>query len=445
MPKKILIFLANPVNAPGTRSNSELKEIKDIFDGNDDFSIESELATTVDNLYDALALHEPNIVHFIGHGKKNGLVLENTDGRKDTITIEELVDIFKEYSQNIECLFLNACHSITSAKAIVLHINCTIGMQDRIEDDTARKFAKKFYYAFRLENNCDKAFRYARKTVFRRFKDAEVIPQFLIKPENVEKNLQQAVKNNKSSLYLQIEFFKKEISGKYYTFRTWLFIASNNVREIKDVENVTLNGFSELIKETLESVTSDLASTDERLTIEFFLSKDLLNYPIEHYCPPDDFPIGKDHKVIIRSWERRIRPLWLNRCCLYWNSNKEKLQATPECCVIWADEIKNSCSKLDNGIIFFVLTSPPTEKVLIELIKAGTPIILWFRTKYPEKTLRRLKKYLLNKELKQLPELVRKVRVKFWEANNKKHTGYLSLLWEDTDRLPPKLQLQSPD
>ena len=436
--------MTNPINAPGIRPNPEFEEIRDTFEGNKHFSIISELATTFDKLYDALALHEPNIVHFIGHGKgENGLVLENSEGKKHLIQTDELIDIFKEYSQDIECLFLNACHSMIQAKAIASHIRCTIGMQGKIKDDMAREFARKFYYALRLENNYEKAFRYAHKTVFKRVKNSTVIPQIFFKDKETIKNKPQIIKNKKSSPYLQIELFKKEIAGKYYTFRAWLYIASNNVKEIKDVDNITLNDFSELIKETLESITSDLAAIDKRLTIEFFLSKDLLNYSIEHYCPPDDFPIGKDYKVVIRSWDRtRIKPCWLTRCCYYWNSNKEKLQATPKYCAIRADTIeKNFCLslKLDNGIIFFVLTSPPTKQVLIELIKEGVPIILWFRVKYSEQKLQQLRKRILTHKLEQLPELIRKIRVSTWENNNRKHTGYLSLLWEDTDRLPPDI------
>ena len=104
-------------------------------------------------------------------------------------------------------------------------------MQDKIKDDDAIEFTKRFYKALENLSNFDywKAFEYARDKVFKGVNYSKLIPQIIPKPEYAE-NSQQVV--NKISPYLLIEFFSDNKGGKDYTFQAWFY------KSVEDVENV---------------------------------------------------------------------------------------------------------------------------------------------------------------------------------------------------------------
>jgi hypothetical protein len=82
--------------------------------------------------------------------------------------------------------------------------------------------------------------------------------------------------------------------------------------------------------------------------------------------------------------------------------------------------------------MFFVLTSPYSNETLTEFIKAGAPVILWFRNEYLAELAAKIN---IPHKLLTLPELVRRIRTKLWEQE--KPIDELVLLWEDTSRTAP--------
>ncbi len=311
MPKKILIFVTNPTNIVGIRSNTELEEIKNIFKGSANFSIECELVTTFEKFCDDLFFYEPNIVHFIGHGKKNSLIFENGNGRKDLRTTEELVDILKKYSQNIECLFLSACYSIIPATTISKYINCTIGMQDKIKDSDAIEFTKRFYQALEKISIFDycKAFEYAHNKVFKGINYSKLIPQIIPKPEYAENSQQVA---NKISPYLLIDL---EPNNNKYKVQAWLFISSKNSENIYEKNEATkLNEIPKLLEEILD-IIDNWQINHNQLTIEFILPDNLLYHNVEHWEDGNGEPIGINYRVVLfGGFPLRFYPPYI---CIY--------------------------------------------------------------------------------------------------------------------------------
>ncbi len=175
MVKKILLLSANPTNTSKLRLDEEVREIEAGLKRakrRDEFKIISKLAVRVDDLRRALLDHEPQIVHFSGHGAgSQGLALENDSGQMQLVSASALARLFKLFPQ-IECVVLNACYSEVQAEAIHQHIDYVIGMNKAIGDQAAIKFAVGFYDALGAGRNIEDGFEFGCTSI-----DLESIPE----------------------------------------------------------------------------------------------------------------------------------------------------------------------------------------------------------------------------------------------------------------------------
>lgn len=148
---KILVLRSNPTNTSLLRLDEEVRGIKEELERaryRDRFEFINEGAVRVDDLSRALLQHKPDIVHFSGHGAgEQGLVLEDDTGTIQLVATEALSRLFKWARNTVKCVFLNACYSQIQAEAIHRNIDCVIGMNQAIGDQSAIKFAAKFYQA----------------------------------------------------------------------------------------------------------------------------------------------------------------------------------------------------------------------------------------------------------------------------------------------------------
>jgi hypothetical protein len=149
--KKILILTANPKNTDKLRLDEEVREIQaglERAQKREQFEIVTRWALRDIDLSRALLDHEPQIVHFSGHGAgEHGLALENDLGQMQLVSTESLAGLFELFKDTIECVVLNACYSEAQAEAIYQHIDCVVGMNKAIGDRAAIKFAVGFYDA----------------------------------------------------------------------------------------------------------------------------------------------------------------------------------------------------------------------------------------------------------------------------------------------------------
>ncbi len=162
MKTKILILASNP---QGTNSLELQKEIRDLTEvikrspDRDRFIIETKLAVRPQDLQSALLEVKPRIVHFCGHGEgERGLVIENNSGQTHLVSTEALADLFRHFSQQVECVVLNACYTQVQAEEIVKHINFVIGMRQPILDGSAIAFSAGFYGALGAGQSITKAY-----------------------------------------------------------------------------------------------------------------------------------------------------------------------------------------------------------------------------------------------------------------------------------------------
>ena len=95
---EILILSANPVDTERLRFDEEIREIEEGLRRarhRDRFSINSRLAVRLRDLRRALLDYQPRIVHFIGHGDKKGLMVEDELGNAVPISAEALSGLFE--------------------------------------------------------------------------------------------------------------------------------------------------------------------------------------------------------------------------------------------------------------------------------------------------------------------------------------------------------------
>ena len=176
--KKILILTANPKNTDKLRLDEEVREIQAGLERakkRDRFEIVTRWALRVDDLRRALLDHEPQIVHFSGHGAgEHGLALENSSGQMQLVSTESLVRLFKLFKDTIECVVFNACYSEAQAEAIHQHVDYVVGMNKAIGDRAAIEFAVGFYDALGAGRSYTDAYEFGCSAI-----DLEGIPESL--------------------------------------------------------------------------------------------------------------------------------------------------------------------------------------------------------------------------------------------------------------------------
>ena len=146
--KKILILTINPKDTGQLRLDEEVRQIKEalkLADRREQFEVVSEWALRTNDLHRHLLHHQPQIVHFSGHGTgEKGLAVEDKTGHAKLVSTATLERLFR-LCRGVECVLLNACYSAAQTEAIAKHVDYVIGMSQAIGDQAAIKFAEGFY------------------------------------------------------------------------------------------------------------------------------------------------------------------------------------------------------------------------------------------------------------------------------------------------------------
>jgi hypothetical protein len=182
---KILILSANPKDSNRLRLDEEVRRIELAMErarSRDWFEIIPKAAVQVEDLRRSLLDHNPQIVHFSGHGEAEGLVLETATGTTKLVTAAALARLFKAFQRTVRCVVLNACYSEAQAQAIRQHIPFVVGMNQAIGDRAAIEFATGFYDGLGAGRTIEDSFEMGCATL-----DLESIPEamipVLLKPE----------------------------------------------------------------------------------------------------------------------------------------------------------------------------------------------------------------------------------------------------------------------
>lgn len=159
---KILFLAANPLDTDRLRLDEEARAIDAALrqaEFCEQFILLSHWAVRINDLQELLLRHQPDIVHFSGHGSTaSEIILHNEQGKAVIVPAEALSHLFKVLKDNIRCVVLSACYSDDQATSIAQHIDCVVGMSDAISDEAARNFATAFYRALGYGRSVQTAF-----------------------------------------------------------------------------------------------------------------------------------------------------------------------------------------------------------------------------------------------------------------------------------------------
>ena len=170
--KTILILAANPASTARLRLDAEVRSIESALQHatkDTQFRLVQKGAVRLRDFYLAILEHQPQIVHFCGHGTGgNGIVLEDDTGQATLVGEDTLSQLFKLFAvKGVECVVLNACYSEVQAQAISQYIHYVVGMNQTIGDEAALAFAMGFYDALSAGETVEFAFNLARTQLIR--------------------------------------------------------------------------------------------------------------------------------------------------------------------------------------------------------------------------------------------------------------------------------------
>ncbi|KAK5635503.1 hypothetical protein RRF57_011215 [Xylaria bambusicola] len=162
-PVTVLLISADPRNASAARLDEERGALRRALretDFRDRINIENIHGCYVDDIQVALNDHQPDILHFIGHGDKAGLYLEDRDNMAKLVPMTAFADLLKQY-ETIRLVILGTCYSQYKGQCIADAVGSLISMEGPIRNRDAIKFSKEFYKAlgagYEIKESFDKA------------------------------------------------------------------------------------------------------------------------------------------------------------------------------------------------------------------------------------------------------------------------------------------------
>ena len=181
---KILFLAANPSATAKLRIDEEARAIDQALRLAEyrNFDIISHWALRIEDLQQLLLRHQPDIVHFSGHGAVGEIILQDASGQSIAVGATTLRNLFQVLKDNIRCVVLNACYSTPQAAAIAEVIDAVVGMSDAISDDAARQFSAAFYSALGYGRTVAEAFQLGCGLIDLRNLDEAQVPVLLPGP-----------------------------------------------------------------------------------------------------------------------------------------------------------------------------------------------------------------------------------------------------------------------
>ena len=110
-------------------------------------SLDPYLAASPDDLLEALDESPANVLHFMGHSEREGIVLAGEQNEAILIRTAALVMALEAAGERIKLVVLNSCKSMETARVLAGVCGCAIGMKQRIRDPAAWTFSRTFYRA----------------------------------------------------------------------------------------------------------------------------------------------------------------------------------------------------------------------------------------------------------------------------------------------------------
>lgn len=142
-PRSVVIVAANSTDAP-MNLGEELRSIQLGLELTDKLEAKISHASRPDDLISYVSDEEPVIVHFSGHGNREGIALKEDDGLQDRPVSGERLERFFA-GRGVRLVVLNSCYSDSQAAAIQKSVEAVIGTPTDLDDEAAHRFSRAFY------------------------------------------------------------------------------------------------------------------------------------------------------------------------------------------------------------------------------------------------------------------------------------------------------------
>ena len=168
MKKTILILVANPQGSGSLNLLPEVRNLQEAIQrslNRERFTVEWRVDVQQEDLRRHILEIKPQIIHYCGHGTKEGLVIHDENNQVKLLSNEFLADLLKNFSDRVECLVLNSCDTEPLAIEVAKHINYAIGMNQEVNDKSAIAFSEAFYDAIGSGEGIEKAFEIGKNAI----------------------------------------------------------------------------------------------------------------------------------------------------------------------------------------------------------------------------------------------------------------------------------------
>ncbi len=238
--------------------------------------------------------------------------------------------------------------------------------------------------------------------------------------------------------------------GGYYTLHAWFMSHPDKSDRIYEKK---LGNTVDKMPQYLKTILADPRVIEVCLAgkppvLEFFLPINLLSFDLDQWKPPGEIrPLSAQYCLVVRAWERFGEQRWVPDWGRYWRQFKHTLSETASSpYTAWLTCPDGQCSThFDKGRWVFSLCFVPDSAFFERLLGGGVSIILWPRQEMAQNEQDKLKCEVDEQKIGNLPEWLRRWRLRHWEETEKT-TGPLSLLWDDPQRWPKdKPSEQHPD
>jgi len=184
---KVLFLASDPFHAGvPLRLDDEVRAVEQAIRrgrARDSVVLIPHFATRTRDLREALLNHQPQIVHFAGHGSlSGGIFLGDEYGQRQAVGTEALRKLFGMVSETVKVVVLNGCDTLLTIEALSEVVDYTVGMNAAISDESAIVFSEAFYSTVAMGEPVLKAFDWAVCQLHLESNAEAGIPQRRIRP-----------------------------------------------------------------------------------------------------------------------------------------------------------------------------------------------------------------------------------------------------------------------
>ena len=162
----ILFIINNPNESDPELLNEEINSIKTrILLGKCScrYELIPKNVKTIEELQRAFLETRPRFVHFSGYATDDKrIVFLNSQNQKVFVSPESLKNLFDEFNEHLELVFLNSCFSDEQAPSISESVNYVIGIEGTVGEHASLDFVRGFYQAISYGTSIKKAFNLGR-------------------------------------------------------------------------------------------------------------------------------------------------------------------------------------------------------------------------------------------------------------------------------------------